>query len=51
MKCIFSLPISTLNGGPKISYFGNNDLLLPQFRPGSNYNKNRSGRLRDSKKN
>ena len=30
--------------------FGDNDLLLPQFRPGGNDNKNHSGRLRDSRK-
>ena len=31
-------------------YFGDNNLSLPQFRPGGNDNKNRSGCLRDSKK-
>ena len=36
--------------GSEISYFGNNDISLPQFRPGSNNSKNHSGYLRDSKK-
>ena len=35
----------------KISYFGNNDLSLLEFRPGSNNNVNQSGHLRDRKKN
>ena len=35
--------------GSEIFYFGDNDLTLPQLRPGSNNNKNRSGRLRDCK--
>ena len=30
-------------------YFGDNDLLLLQFRPGSNSNKNHSEHFRDSK--
>ena len=33
----------------KISYFGNNDLSLPQFRPGTNDSKNRSKRLETTK--
>ena len=35
--------------GSKISYFGDNDLSLPQLRPSSNNSKNCSGRLRGSK--
>ena len=34
----------------KISYFGDNDLSLRQFRPGGNDSKNRSERFRDNKK-
>ena len=33
----------------EILYFGSNDLLLPQFRPGGKNNKNRPGHFRDSK--
>ena len=33
--------------GSKISYFANNDLSLPRFRPGGNDSKNRSERFRD----
>ena len=36
--------------GSKISYFGNNDLSLPQFRPSGNDSKHRSERFRDNKK-
>ena len=36
--------------GSEISYFGNIDLLLPQFRPGGNDSKNHSERFRDDKK-
>ena len=36
--------------GSKVLYFGNNDLSLPQFRPGGNDSKNRSERFRDNKK-
>ena len=34
----------------KISYFGNNNFMLPQFTPSSNSRKNRSGHFSDSKK-
>ena len=42
---------SVNDAGSEISYFGDNDLSLLQFRLGSSDNRNRSGRLRDSKKN
>ena len=35
--------------GSKISHFGNNDLLLPQFRPDGNDSKNCSECFRDTK--
>ena len=34
----------------EISYFGDNDLSLQQFKPGGNDSKNRSERFRDNKK-
>ena len=34
----------------EISYFGDNDLSLRQFKPGGNDSKNRSERFRDNKK-
>ena len=34
--------------GSEISYFGDNDLLLPQFRLGGNDRKNRSESFTDS---
>ena len=36
--------------GSEISYFSDNKLSLPQFRPGGSDNKNCSGCLKDSKK-
>ena len=36
--------------GSKISYFGDNNLLLLQFKPGGNDDKNHSEHLRDNKK-
>ena len=36
--------------GSQISYFGNNDLSLLQFRPDGNNNRNCSGHLGESKK-
>ena len=33
--------------GSEISYFGNNNLSLPQFRPGGNDSKNHSEHFRD----
>ena len=36
--------------GSEILYLADNDLLLPQFRPGSNDSKNRSERFRNNKK-
>ena len=35
--------------GSKVSYFGNNDLSLQQFRLGGNDSKNRSERLETTK--
>ena len=36
--------------GSKILYFGNNDLSLPQFKPGGNDSKNRPEHLGGSQK-
>ena len=36
--------------GSEILYFGDNDLLLPQFRPGGKDSKNRSERFSENKK-
>ena len=36
--------------GSKISYFGDNNLLLLQFKPGGNDDKNHSEHFRDNKK-
>ena len=42
--------ISLSGPGSEILYFGNNDLSLPQFRPGGNDGKNRSELSIDNKK-
>ena len=47
-KPFFSVVLSQV--GSKMSYFGNNDLLILQFRPDNNNSKNCSERFRDSKK-
>ena len=45
-----SIPLLTVKPFSEISYFGDNDLLLLQFRFGGNDSKNRSERYRYNKK-
>ena len=48
LKCCFCF--RTYTGDFKILYFGDNDLLLLQFRPDSNNSKNRSEHFGHSQK-